>query len=86
MQETPHQPESASGAPQQLHHLRELVGRRDADAFARELNLDPEETRRWFERGFGEDGYGVVVAKALGLLVLRRMVAAPHHGESKAHG
>jgi hypothetical protein len=50
------------------------------------LNLDPEETRRWFERGFGEEGYGVVVAKALGLLVLRRMVAAPHHGESKAHG
>lgn len=60
--------------PAQLHRLREGVQRGDADVFARELNLDPHETARWFEEGFGAGGYGAEVVKALGLLVLQRMV------------
>ena len=35
--------------PAQLHRLRELLQRGDAETFARELNLDSQQTARWFE-------------------------------------
>jgi hypothetical protein len=57
-----------------LHHLRELIRQGNAEAFAQELNLDPDLTRTWFEQGFTQQGYGAEVARAIGTTVLDRML------------
>jgi hypothetical protein len=62
-------------APAQLHRLKTLLQRREAEAFANELNLDPEQIRDWFARGLTHEGYGAEVSKAIGTLVLSRLVA-----------
>jgi hypothetical protein len=33
----------------------------NAEAFAKELNLDPGRTRTWFDQGFTHQGYGTEV-------------------------
>jgi len=82
-----HEPhETAQSAPKQLHILRDLVRRGDAEAFANELNLDPRQTREWFDRGLTTEGYGAEVIKALGALVLTRIVATTADKEEHAHG
>jgi hypothetical protein len=68
--------ESSRSAPVQLHHVRNLLQRGDAEGFATELNLDPRRTRQWFEQGFPHEGYGADVIRALGTLVLGRIVAS----------
>lgn len=77
--------ESPPSAPAQLHRLRDLLQRADAEGFAKELNLDPHETRQWFEQGFPAEGYGATVIQALGTLVLGSIVTTSH-GDSRAHG
>ena len=86
MHETETGQERGVSGPVQLHRLRELLQQDDAEAFARELNLDPRETARWFESGFAADGYGAEVVKALGLLVLQRMVLTPPRRKDDVHG
>ena len=77
---------SSRTAPAQLHRLKELVQRGDAEGFAHELNLDPRRTREWLEQGFPQDGYGAKVIKALGAMVLTRIVAPNPDREEHAHG
>lgn len=74
MQDKGESRESSRHGPAQLHRLRDLLQRRDAEGFATELNLDPTETRLWFDRGFGHDGYGAEVVRAVGTLVLERIL------------
>jgi hypothetical protein len=50
------------------------------------LKLDPRRTRKWFDQGFPHDGYGAEVIKALGALVLERIVATIPDREEHAHG
>lgn len=73
-------------APKQLHHLRDLVQQDDAEAFANELNLDPGRTREWFDQGLTNEGYGAEVIKALGTLVLTRILTPVRNREEHAHG
>ena len=86
MHETEPAQERGASGPTQLHRLRELLQRGDAEAFARELNLDPDETARWFEGGFATDGYGAEALTALGLLVLRRMLLTSPRRKDDVHG
>jgi len=79
-------PESSRSAPAQLHRLRSLLQQGDAEGFARELNLDADKTRQWFARGFTQNGYGAEVIKALGALVLTRIVAPAGNREGHAGG
>jgi hypothetical protein len=58
----------------QLHRLRNLVQQGDADAFANELKLDPVRTGQWFDQGFTLEGYGAEVTKAIGILVLTKIL------------
>ena len=78
--------ERGLSGPAQLHRLRELLQRGDADTFARELDLDSQQTARWFESGFGPDGYGSEVVKALGVLVLQRMLLSAPQRKDDARG
>lgn len=73
-------------APAQLHRLRDLVKQGDAEGFANELNLDVDQTRQWFDEGFRQDGYGAEVIKALGTLVLTRMLTTARDKNEHAHG
>lgn len=66
--------EAGTGGMNLLHHLRELIRNGNADAFAQELNLDPDQTQIWFDQGFTPEGYGAEVIKALGAHVLDRMM------------
>ena len=69
-----------------LHHLRNLVQRRNAEAFAKELNLDPGRTRTWFDQGFTHQGYGTEVTKAFGAYVLDEILTTSvSRGGSKMH-
>ena len=69
-----------------LHHLRNLVQRGNAEAFAKELNLDPGRTRTWFDQGFTHQGYGTEVTKALGAYVLDEILTtSASRGGSKMH-
>ncbi|MCA1853165.1 MAG: class I SAM-dependent methyltransferase [Beggiatoa sp.] len=69
-----------------LHHLRNLVQQGNAEAFAKELNLDPGRTRIWFDRGFTHQGYGTEVTKALGAYVLDEILTtSANRGGSKMH-
>ena len=77
-------PESPHTAPKQLHHLRDLVQQGEAEAFANELNLDPRRTREWFDQGLTTDGYGAEVIKAVGTIVLTKILATSR--ERHAHG
>jgi hypothetical protein len=70
----------------QLHHLRNLLHRGDTQGFANELNLNPQETRQWFERGFPHEGYDGEVIRALGTLVLTRMVTTTRDRKDDTHG
>ncbi len=78
--------ESSRTAPKQLHHLRSLVQQGDAEAFANELNLDPDQTRQWFEQGPTHDGYGADVIRALGNLVLTGILVTARDTEGHADG
>jgi hypothetical protein len=69
-----------------MHHLRELIRQRDAEAFAKELNLDPGQTRTWFNQGFTHDGYGVEVIKSVGAHALDRMLLTSQREEGHTHG
>lgn len=73
-------------APAQLHRLRDLLQQGDAEGFAHELNLDVHQTRQWFDEGFTKDGYGAEVIKALGTLVLTRILTPARDNEGHAHG
>lgn len=66
--------EAGRGGVNLPHHLREMMRDGDAEAFAHELDLDPELTQTWFDQGFKYEGYGAEVIKALGALVLDRLV------------
>jgi hypothetical protein len=79
-------PESPKSGPKQLHHLKDLVQQGDAEAFANELNLDPRRTREWFDRGLTTEGYGAEVIKAIGTLVLTRILTTIHDREKHVHG
>jgi hypothetical protein len=72
-------------APAQLHRLRDLIQRGDAEGFAKELNLDSNETREWFKHGFTAEGYGAKVTQAIGTFVLNRILTTSSR-ESRAHG
>lgn len=72
-------------APAQLHRLRSLVEQGDAEGFAKGLNLDAGQTRQWFDDGFPHEGYGAEVLRALGTLVLSRIVAKRERA-GRAHG
>ena len=80
-QEGEHEP--ARSGPVQLHRARQLLQQGDAEGFAKELDLEPRRTREWFEHGFPHDGYGADVIRALGTLVLTRILAVKEGG---AHG
>jgi hypothetical protein len=71
--------------PAQLHRLRDLIQRGNAEGFAKELNLDSNETREWFEHGFTAEGYGAKVIQAIGTFVLNRILITSNR-ESRAHG
>jgi ubiquinone/menaquinone biosynthesis C-methylase UbiE len=69
-----------------LHHLRNLVQQGNAEAFAKELNLDPGRTRTWFDQRFTRKGYGTEVTKALGAYVLDEILTtSASRGGSKMH-
>ncbi len=65
-------------------HLRMLVQQGEAEAFARELNLDPRLTRQWFDHGFPQEDYGTEVIKVLGAHMLKALTAKGKRGE--VHG
>ena len=69
-----------------LPHLRKMVQQGDAEAFAKALNLNPGQTRQWFEQGFTHHGYGAEVIRALGTLVLMKIFAPSSDREGHAHG
>lgn len=71
--------------PAQLHRLKDLIQRGDAEGFAKELNLDSNETRQWFEHGFTADGYGAQVIQAIGTLVLYGILTTSSRA-GRAHG
>lgn len=64
--------------------LMSLVQRGDAGGFAKELNLDPDRTHQWFERGFTQEGYGAEVIRALGTHMLKVLTSTRHGGNT--HG
>lgn len=66
-----------------LEHLRELVQKGDADRFARELGLDPRQTRQWFDQNFTTEGYGAEVIRVLGTHVVKALTTA--HDEHREH-
>jgi hypothetical protein len=72
--------------PAQLHRIKELVQRGDAEGFANLLNLDAHQTRQWFDEGFRQDGYGAEVIRALGTLVLTRILTTSRDRNDQAHG
>jgi hypothetical protein len=72
--------------PAQLHRIKELVQRGEAERFANELNLDAQQTRQWFDEGFRQDGYGAEVIRALGTLVLTRILTTSRDRNDQAHG
>jgi hypothetical protein len=61
-----------------------LVQQRDAGAFAKALNLDPDQTRQWFQLGFTQEGYGAEVIRALGTHMLKVLTSTRDGGD--AHG
>ena len=67
-------------------HRRErvtsFVEQNDAEAFARELNLDPVRTREWFDQGFTQEGYGAEVIKALGTHMLKVLTGTRNKGDA----
>jgi hypothetical protein len=69
-----------------LEHLGNLVQQRNAEAFAKELNLDPGRTRTWFDQGFTHQGYGTEVTKALGAYVLDEILTTTRDRGGHAHG
>lgn len=79
-------PESSRLAPAQLHRLRDLLQQGDAEGFANELNIDVHQTRQWFDEGFRQDGYGAEVIRALGTLVLTRILTTSRDRNEHAHG
>lgn len=67
-----------------FEHLRKLVQKGDAEAFASELGLDPHLTRSWFEQGSTPEGYGAEVISALGTHLLKALTA--RHEGGATHG
>ncbi len=80
----PHQ--SSRLAPARLHRLRDLIKEGDAEGFANELNLDMHQTRQWLDEGFRQHGYGAEVIRALGTLVLTRILTTSRDRNEHAHG
>jgi hypothetical protein len=78
--------QSSRLAPAQLHRLRALLQQGDAEGFANELNLDVHQSRQWFDEGFRQDGYGATVIKAVGTLVLTRILTTSRDRNEHAHG
>jgi len=64
--------------------LRNLVAQGDADTFAKELKLDPDQTRQWFDQGFPQAGYGTEIIRVLGTHMLKVLTSA--RGRGGAHG
>jgi hypothetical protein len=64
--------------------LRSLVQQGDAEGFARELGLDPNRTRDWFEQGLAQEGYGADVIGAVGTHMLKLLTSAHVKGDAHA--
>jgi hypothetical protein len=60
-----------------------LVQRGDARGFAKELKLDPDRTRQWFEQGLTQEGYGTEVIRALGTHMLKVLTSMRDKGEAR---
>jgi hypothetical protein len=62
--------------------LMSLVQRGDADGFAKELDLDPDRTRQWFEQGCTQAGYGAEVIRTLGAHMLKVLTRTRDKGNA----
>jgi hypothetical protein len=67
-----------------LHRRERLGSQGNSEGFAKELGLDPNRTRDWFEQGLAQEGYGAEVIRALGTHMLKVLTSARDRKDAHA--